>query len=752
VLVRISRSFLFVAVAGLMAGDAYAGPPSGHIPLPQPRPAIKAPGKAGKPAPMSLAPAAANVAAPASIPARGAAAAVGIESLFAPAALGPPTALATPHAVASIPPSHTAPPLAMATTAQTSPVDLATVKQAIELARKGRQDDATDLKQRIADPLARKLVEWVILRTDDNGMDFSRYAAFIAANPSWPSIVMLRRRSEAMLWQQRADAATVLAFFANTPPRSAKGHFALARALLAQGNRAGAQAQVRDGWRNDGFSAELEAQARETFGNLITHADDKIRMDERFYAEDVEAAMRAAHRLGPTELAIAKARAAVIQKSSKAKALLDAVPHSGRHDAGYMFSRIQWLRRADKFEEAAQLMLAAPRDPAHLRDLDQWWIERRLLARKLLDAGNAKTAYAVARGAVPPTKDNYRAEHEFTAGWIALRFLNEPAAALAHFARISHGVSNPITLARAGYWQGRAAEALGRQQEARAHYEAAARFPTAYYGQLARSRLGLSEIALRKPPDPGAGHRQLEVARAMELLYAVGTRDLVAPMAADLADKATDAAALAALAEITTRNHDARATLLIGKIALGRGYALEHYAFPTFGVPDYRQIGPEVERSTVFAIVRQESAFNERVVSSAKALGLMQVMPATGRLVAKKHNVAFDQKRLLNDTVYNAQIGTAELGSVIEDYRGSYILAFASYNAGRGRVRQWLARYGDPRDPEVDPIDWIERIPFSETRNYVQRIMENMQVYRARFGRGSRLLIEADLRRGGQAN
>jgi soluble lytic murein transglycosylase len=223
-------------------------------------------------------------------------------------------------------------------------------------------------------------------------------------------------------------------------------------------------------------------------------------------------------------------------------------------------------------------------------------------------------------------------------------------------------------------------------------------------------------------------------------------------MAADLADKATDAAALAALAEITTRNHDARATLLIGKIALGRGYALDHYAFPTFGVPDYRQIGPEVERSTVFAIVRQESAFNERVVSSAKALGLMQVMPATGRLVAKKHNVAFDQKRLLNDTVYNAQIGTAELGSVIEDYRGSYILAFASYNAGRGRVRQWLARYGDPRDPEVDPIDWIERIPFSETRNYVQRIMENMQVYRARFGRGSRLLIEADLRRGGQAN
>jgi len=304
-------------------------------------------------------------------------------------------------------------------------------------------------------------------------------------------------------------------------------------------------------------------------------------------------------------------------------------------------------------------------------------------------------------------------------------------------------------LARSFYWQGRAAETQGRNQDARGYYETAARYPTAYYGQLARARLGLDDVTLRTLPEPPAEHRNLEVARAFEILYAIDERDTVASMAADLGDKATDTGALATLAEIATRHNDARATLLIGKTALGRGFPLEHFAFPDFGVPTYHQIGPEVERCVVYSIVRQESAFNTRAVSSANALGLMQVTPDAGRTIAKKFSVAFDQRRLLSDVTYNAQIGTAELGDVISDYRGSYILAFASYNAGRRRVKEWIEQFGDPRDRKVDPIDWIERIPFSETRNYVQRVVENMQVYRARIENNPKLLIEADLHRGG---
>jgi soluble lytic murein transglycosylase len=383
-----------------------------------------------------------------------------------------------------------------------------------------------------------------------------------------------------------------------------------------------------------------------------------------------------------------------------------------------------------------------------LRDVDQWWIERRLIARKLLDLGDVKTAYVVANDAATPVNDNYRAEQQFTAGWIALRFLREPALALAHFARIADGVSNPITLARSFYWQGRAAEAAGHEQDARTYYETAARYPTAYYGQLARARLGLDEVVLRTAPSPAPDLHGLEVARVFEILYAIDARDIVASMAADLADKATDTAALATLADIATRHDDARTTLLIGKIALGRGLPLEQYAFPDFGVPEFQQIGPQVERCVIYSIVRQESAFNPKVVSSANALGLMQVTPAAGRDTAKRFNVTFDQRRLMSDVAYNAQLGTAELGNDIASWRGSYILAFVAYNAGPRRAKEWIDQYGDPRDAKVDPIDWIERIPLSETRNYVQRILENMQVYRARLDNNPRLSIETDLRRG----
>jgi soluble lytic murein transglycosylase len=665
--------------------------------------------------------------------------------------VSPGTSMPTPTPAAYSPAPNFV-PLAPSTTLTTSSLDVARVKEAIAHARAGRTAQATSVQGTIADPLARKLVEWAILRSDDNDAGFSRYAAFINANPGWPNIGLLRRRAEAMLWQERGEPASALGFFAKERPITAKGRFALARALLARGDRAGAQAQVREAWRNDSLSGDLEAQALEAFGGLLTAADHKARMDMRLYVEDVEAGLRAAERAGGVAPAIARARVAVIRKAANAKAQLDSVPAEARRDIGYVFSLVQWLRRNDQIAEAAALILALPRDPAQAIDTDQWWIERRLVARKLLDADDPKTAYLVARDAAVPSKENYRAEHQFTAGWIALRFLDDPATALAHFAHVAQGIGNPIALARAGYWQGRAAEALGRKDEARAHYDAAARHGTAYYGQLARARLGYKDVGLRPPPDPGPERRaavgQSEVVRAAELLYAAGERDLVVSLVADLGERSTDIHALAALGGIAGRNHDARAMLLIGKAALGRGYALEHYAFPTIGIPDYRSIGPAVERSVVYSIARQESIFNQRTVSSAKAMGLMQVTPEAGRETAKKFGATYDGKRLLSDPVYNVQMGAAELGDLIEGYRGSYILTFAGYNAGRGRIREWLSRYGDPRDPKVDPIDWVERIPFSETRNYVQRVMENLQVYRVRFGSTARLLIEADLHRG----
>lgn len=632
-------------------------------------------------------------------------------------------------------------PAAVAATSSTSQADKDTLESVIELVRKRKAGDAADAAAGISDPVARKLAEWIILRSEDNGATVERYRAFISANPTWPSQTFLRRRLEAAMWDDRRDDSVAWSWFENESPISAKGRFTLAKAMLARGDRANAERLVREAWRSDPMSEDTENNALDQFGALLTPGDQKARMDTLLYGSETEAALRAAKRLGAGYVALAKARIAAVKKAPNARALLDAVPRELHNDPGYIFSKIQLLRREEKFAEAAQLMLSAPKDPGRLHNLDEWWIERRLLARKMIDTEEFRTAYLIARDAALPSRDIYKTEQEFTAGWIALRFLNDPATATQHFARIGVGSVNPTALARAGYWQGRAAEAMGRQQEARNAYARAAEQSTSYYGQLARAKLGLPQIELNSQPR-GRGAERLEIVRAAHLLY-----ELAVPMLADMGENG-DPEALAGLGELAQRYGDARGMLLVGKSALNRGLPFDFYAYPVNGIPQFTPIGPDVERSIIYAIARQESAFNPRVVSPAQAYGLMQVTPDAARYVCKRHGATYDLGRLKNDSVYNAALGSAELGGLLEDYRGSYIMTFAAYNAGRGSVKKWVERYGDPRDPKVDAVDWVELIPFSETRNYVQRIMENLQVYRARFGGGTRLQIEADLRRG----
>ena len=710
-----------------IAAEAWA---KAKVPLPKPRPIARNVVPKTSPNPKNTASAAAKDTAPAP----------------AAAAIAPAT---RQHATLPPPPARKPPPpAAVAATSSTSQADTDALENVIELVRAHKPTDATQAEAAISDPVAKKLAEWIILRSDDNGATVERYRAFLAANPSWPSQSFLRRRLEAALWDDRRDDATVWSWFENESPLSAKGRFALARVMIARGDRANAERLVREAWRNDAMSEDTESAALDQFGALLTPGDQKARMDSLLYGSEHQAALRAAKRLGANEVALAKARIAAYHKAPNTRALLDAVPRELHNDPGYIFSKIQLLRREEKFAEAVQLMLAAPKDPGRLYNVDEWWIERRLLSRKMLDAGEYRTAYLIARDAALPTRDIYKTEQEFTAGWIALRFLTDPATAAQHFARIGVGSVNPTALARAGYWQGRAAEAAGRSQQARAAYTAAAEQSTSYYGQLARAKLGLPQIELNGAPAArGRGIERLEVVRAVQLLYALGERDIAIPIFADMGENG-DPDALVGLGELASRNGDARGMLLLGKAALNRGLPFDFYAYPVTGIPPFKSIGPDVEQSIVFAIARQESAFNPNDVSPANAYGLMQVTPDAGRYVCKRYGASFNLARMKTDPVYNAALGAAELGGLIEDYRGSYIMTFAAYNAGRGSVKKWVERYGDPRDPKVDAVDWVELIPFSETRNYVQRIMENLQIYRARFGGGTRLQIEADLHRG----
>jgi soluble lytic murein transglycosylase len=403
--------------------------------------------------------------------------------------------------------------------------------------------------------------------------------------------------------------------------------------------------------------------------------------------------------------------------------------------------------RLGQLADATGLMLAVPAEAMPHQDTDEWWRERRTLARKLLDLGDFPDAYRVVRNAALPADPYYQADFHFMQGWIALRYLNDPATARAHFAHIDDGAANPIVIARAHYWRGRAAEAAGDNEEMRSEYEAAARHGTAYYGQLAGDKLGLEKAELRTPPQPNQDSIALlsdERVRAADMLYTLGERDVIRSFAADLADQSDDVALLAAVGELTVQRGDARAMLELGKAALARGLALDPYAFPTIGIPQHSQIAPAIDRSVIYSVARTESAFNQRDKSSANAVGLMQVTPEAGRDTAKRFGVEYDWDRMVSDPVYNTQMGAAELSALLKEYAGSHIMTFAGYNAGRGRVRDWVKQFGDPRDPNVDWVDWVERIPFSETRNYVQRVMENLQVYRVRFDARAQAMSKTD--------
>ncbi|MCS0497031.1 transglycosylase SLT domain-containing protein [Ancylobacter sp. MQZ15Z-1] len=623
------------------------------------------------------------------------------------------------------------------------------LQQAVSLVENGQTGDALDMADRMRDPGSQALVRWLALRVTPRDVGFDRAAAILNAHPTLPTPIVLRRRMEYLLYAENKDPRTILTFFAEQRPYSGEGKIALARALFAAGDRAAGTAWLRDAWREDPLSSDIESTVMVEFGGVLTRADHKYRADKQLYAEDADRGMRAAKRAGDDVVALAKARIALFSRGGDPAKLLAAVPSSMRSDPAYIYTAAKIQRRAGNDEAAARLLSSAPKDPNLLVDTDEWWIERRLVSRELLDAGDPRTAYRVASDTVAPENEHKRADAQFTAGWIALRFLKDPRTALQHFSRVGENQSHPATVARGYYWQGRALEAMGSTAKARAEYEAAAGYDTAYYGQLARARLGIPNVQVHAAPPANVIQRAAfnadEGVMIFRLLQKLDRSNLAVTLAYDLAERLPDAGQLGMLANLAKADGDARIMTTIGKVSLGRGFALEAEAYPTMGIPKYQPIAPEVDRALVYAVARQESMFNATVRSHAGATGLMQVMPATGRTIARRNGVKFNPSQLNNPTV-NVQFGAAELRSLLDSYQNNYVLTFAGYNAGRGNVAKWIAAYGDPRDPDVDPIDWVERIPYSETRNYVQRVMENAQVYKALFGSRGKLQIEADLR------
>ncbi len=628
------------------------------------------------------------------------------------------------------------------------------LKQAIDLVQAGKGAEGLKRAEALRDPVARKLVEWVALRLAPRDVGFERAAIFLRDSSDWPSMGLIRRRVESLLYDARREPAFVRSFFANQRPVSGEGKLALARALMASGDKNGALNLVRAAWRQDDFPGGIENETIVNYPNFLDKEDHKARADLLFHQEKPDAGLRAAERGGADIAAVGRARSAAFKKASNAGNLISAIPASLQKDPAALFARVQYGRLRDDYNGAAKAFLDAPRDPAKLGDTDDWWREGRLIVRKMIDQGDFKTAYRVAAHAGLPESENYKADQQFTAGWVALRFLKDPATAQKHFANFDAFSKHPVTVARGYYWLGRTHEAVNNRQAAHGAYERAARYTTTFYGQLARAKLGLKDLPLHRPLEPTAQDRanfaKREPVQALKLLYAADERNLTIPFYVDYAERLKDEAAFLLLGAIAYDNRDPRGMVLVGKTAYSNGIQLDTIAFPVFGIPDIPPSNPPVEKAVIYSIARQESQFHQGAESTAKAYGLMQVIQSTARNIAKRIGVAFDLNKLRTDPHYNARLGANELGQLLQDYRGSYILMAIGYNAGPGRAREWVGRYGDPRDPNIDVVDWMERIPISETRFYIQRVMENLQVYKVLFGAERGLMIEADIARGRQ--
>ncbi|MEW9837573.1 lytic transglycosylase domain-containing protein [Mesorhizobium marinum] len=604
--------------------------------------------------------------------------------------------------------------------------------------------------------LDRHILAWAIAM--DGGPDIPSLdiAAAAVVLPDWPGVAAMRRNSERALYREDPDARRVIEIFGSSQPRTLDGVVLLARANVSLGQTKEAWAVLSPFWRTRKMEAPEEQRIIREFGELLTPEDHRWRMERMLHAERISAAERVAKLAGAEPLA--KAWAAVIRNEKKASELLKAVPKEMR-SAGYYFAAARYLRRKEKFAEAAELMLMAPTDAGSLADADAWWLERRVLSRELMDAGDMKLAYriAAAHSAESPVE---AADAEFHAGWYAFRGLNDATTGAKHFLRIADLASGSISLARAYYWLGRAVEAgaaidtqAGRTSpaDAKAYYEKAAAFGTTFYGQLAAERIGGRTLNVDYP-EPTALDRdrfeRRETVRAIRLLERCGYLTMADTLYRALADELSAPAELALLAAMADSRGNHVLALKVGKIAAGRGLDIGALSHPVGAIPADAEISAS-GKALAYAIARQESEFNVGAVSHAGARGLLQLLPGTAKSVAKKAGLAYSMDKLTTDAGYNATLGAAFLGEQLGRFDGSYVLTFVGYNAGPGRARQWMRRYGDPRGQDVDAVvDWIERIPFEETRSYVQRVMENYQVYKMRLS-GS-FDIESDLVRGRQ--
>lgn len=602
--------------------------------------------------------------------------------------------------------------------------------KAMEAARSGSWGNAARIAAKDG-AVAEDIIEWMRLRAGRGR--YADFDAFLAQRPNWPGEPYLRRQAEITVIQQGNE--TIKAFFAETPPQTPRGVLAYADVLADEEQSGEAQVSLVLAWRTKQMSQGDQQRFLDQHGGLLkTH--HVARLEEMLWRGAGADARRMFDLVGEDEIRLAEAWLGLINRVGNVDSLLEAVPERYQKHPGLAYGRFEWRVRKGRWDEAKAILLDQSRHTDRIGNPDNWANRRRSLARDEMRDGEAAIAYQLAARHFLTEGSNY-ADLEWLSGYIALRYLNIPQIALEHFKNHRDAVKSPISRGRAGYWLGRAYEALGDAENAKEAYAEGANYQTSFYGLLAAERAGLG-------PDPelnggkalgewrSSDIAQNDLFQAGVLLYASGEIALAERFWTHLVES-LDADQAGHLGQAILDIADPHIAVMLGKRAARQGMVLHAPYYPLHPLAEAElPMAPEMS----LAIARRESEFDPVVQSGVGARGLMQIMPATGRSVARTLGIAdHSTDRLITDPVYNARLGTAYLSELAGIFDGNVVMMAAGYNAGPSRPLRWMETFGDPRrNRDIDIVDWIEHIPFRETRNYVMRVTESLPIYRARLG------------------
>ena len=614
---------------------------------------------------------------------------------------------------------------AFAAIAAETPVAL---KTALEEMRAYRWDNATALAAKDGQ-LAADIVEWHRLRAGHGTYD--EVATFLARNHDWPGLALMRKNSEKSLIGQTAD--NVLTFFSDQSPQTATGAILFAQALERSGEVAAAEKTMLDAWQNFTMT-DVEFEASLKHFDHVVGKSHVLRLDKMLWDDAPQEVARVYPLVSADWQKLASARSALRADKEGVDELIEGVPSELKDDPGLAYERFAWRLRKGRDADALAILRERSASQEALGRPEYWASKRRSIARQMMADGDYKGAYEIASSHyLAPTHVAF-ADLEWMSGYLALRRLADPDRAIEHFQALLEAVDSPISLARAGYWLGRTYEAKGEARAAEISYEEAARHSTAYYGLLAAEKLGQrpSYPIYRIPQDAWkqAEFTHSDVFHAGLLSLSINELYLAERFFVQLSEELTleELILLGSMLEQLNQPHLA---LRIAKHGLRMGELAFNAYFPTHPMSDY---GLPVDPVLVLSIARRESEFDPEAVSRAGASGLLQLMPGTATEMAGKLDLASDQQRLVQDWRYNAALGSAYLAELAGRFDGNVVLIAAAYNAGPNRVDQWLQSMGDPRNGNIDVVDWVESIPYRETRNYVMRVSESLPAYRARLG------------------